>query len=350
MAVCFLSYHNDIRSIKQAIALEELGIDILFVHAKSNPSFKHALPNQSFYEMGVNREKSIIHRLRHLGDSIELIHVHSEPEDLVSIARKARPDLKIIYDCHDLDFMRYNITSEAQKSAMKDCDAIIFPSKGYSKGINEEFKVVKDKPQAVVYSMVNNCFIGKPSRPHIGGIVYQGGLTKTDYAKLQKNGEFGERDYIPMISEITKRDYNVFLYSAGAFPAAYYEQAGATVMPTRPYQALMEDLQRYDWGLFGSMFPCKQIENSMPNKLFEYIAAGLPVLVYNCSPESEVVQFIRETNTGVLVSDWDELDFHYSNLMEYKKRAREKRWYLTMEREIVKVLKLYDEVMGKDNE
>ncbi|MGA1822210.1 MAG: glycosyltransferase [Thermoplasmatota archaeon] len=73
------------------------------------------------------------------------------------------------------------------------------------------------------------------------------------------------------------------------------------------HDLLMGELTRYDFGLIPFFPPGKEREHfdtMLPNKIFDYLAAGIPVIV----PDSiSMARFVRKFGCGIILGDLDEL-------------------------------------------
>jgi glycosyltransferase involved in cell wall biosynthesis len=76
----------------------------------------------------------------------------------------------------------------------------------------------------------------------------------------------------------------------------------------------------------------------MPNKLFEYVAAGIPVIACN-SPEAE--RYVVDNGLGVSVDSIEDIPGIYDSHEEWREKVKEKREQFIMEREIDKVERIY---------
>jgi glycosyltransferase involved in cell wall biosynthesis len=109
------------------------------------------------------------------------------------------------------------------------------------------------------------------------------------------------------------------------------------------YNELLMQMSRHSAGLVGSPYPLDDFKDSMPNKLFEYVSAGLPVIVIN-SPEAS--KYVEENGLGVSIQDASEVGKALEEL-KGKSLLRE-RWKFTLEGEISSLVSLYEELCGKD--
>jgi hypothetical protein len=109
------------------------------------------------------------------------------------------------------------------------------------------------------------------------------------------------------------------------------------------YNEMINECAKYDCGLVGTPFPLPDFEDSMPNKLFEYVAAGIPSIVIN-SPEA--AKFVEENGLGLSVQDASMVP----EAMERLKgdcNVKQDRWRFTMETEMPGLLELYGSLCGK---
>ena len=83
----------------------------------------------------------------------------------------------------------------------------------------------------------------------------------------------------------------------------------------------------------------------MANKIFDYIAAGLPVLSF---PHKSQKNFLKSNSIGIIVNDLKGLKAKLLSpfLKEVKKHVLEKRFFFTMENQIGKVYRFYEEIMA----
>jgi len=73
-----------------------------------------------------------------------------------------------------------------------------------------------------------------------------------------------------------------------------------------PYKSLLKELTQYDFGLVLWYEEAKEpfFQASLPSKLFDYLAAGLPVVV---GPFQALTEFVRQHQCGFVLYDDNEL-------------------------------------------
>jgi hypothetical protein len=341
MKIIFASYACCARVIKEGIALIEAGHNVIFIQqTMANWDLLKGLPLTSFYGNPFTQyamPKHFVSKLS-LFTEVDLIHVHNEPSWLGYVAKEARPDIPVIFDAHDLDAVRYGKATIDEKKSIGACDAIIFPSKSYqryccgskdfTKYKKKKYTSILDKPTEVVYSMCNEYAIDLPSLPRLPGIVYQGGLSI----------DSGYRDWRDISLKLSKKNIPFHIYAATMDYIKEYSAVGAICLPTIPYLDLIKNLSRYDWGLVGFPINCDAGNTAMPNKLFEYIAAGIPCLVYQ---SDEAAEFVQKNELGIVIDDINDIPGIYDQHEKFRKIVQTKKHEFTMKTQVDKILKLY---------
>ena len=346
MGVLSVSYHGCIRVVKEGLALLNAGVPVDFMAIRiANREMQVMLPSISFYD----RPETYKIKLGHA--KADLLHIHNEPDWLVHVAKEARPDLPLVYDCHDLNCMRLGQAQLDEVLAMKAADAYIFPSEPYMEGAIKYHNLSPDKPKAVIYSMcLDKMIVEGNEMPRVGGIAYEGGMNvlSSDASEEQRQ-VYGYRDYRPIAEALTGMGIPFIVYSSNNRFMYEYMMAGAMYISTLQHNLLLRELTRHDWGLVGAARPHPQADTAMPNKLFEYMTAGIPPIVLN---SAEAGKFVEHHGIGVVVDRVEDIPKVYKEHEKYRKRVQEVRHDFTMESQVPKIKAIYDTLLegkGKAN-
>jgi len=105
-----------------------------------------------------------------------------------------------------------------------------------------------------------------------------------------------------------------------------------------PYRALLQEMTQYDYGLVLWYEGARAgfFHATLPSKLFDYLAIGLPVIV---GPFRSLVDYVQSKGCGFVLRDMDELGtrlahrYSLGDLKEY-----------TMEYYIPSLIELYQEL------
>ena len=354
MNVVFVAWHTCARANKMAQALVAAGHIrppqqvIVLQHLAANEQMLYEQPICSFYR----DENDLGTRVLMLDEWADLYHIHNEPDWLVSTVRRYT-DKPIVYDCHDLESMRSSAPSTDEANAFEACTAAIFPSQAYRYGALEvHFAAMREKQSRVVYSMCTEQDVAFAMQfgsglPTIDALVYEG----AHFAPNQETGfvpgskfYYEYRDYRKFAGRCTLMGIPLVLYGTRPQHETEYLLAGAITHPMMPYRTMLAQLSRYSWGFLGHPHSHVQWQRSMANKFFEYAAAGIPVIAWNCS---ESAAWITDNNVGVVVKSYAELSEAFAD-KDLQKRCRNNmvgiRTDWTMESQIDEVINLYRQI------
>jgi len=110
---------------------------------------------------------------------------------------------------------------------------------------------------------------------------------------------------------------------------------------------LLQEITKYDfgWAGFNATKNKKHLDVTLPNKLFEYIACGLPVLSF---PHRTQKQIIEEQGVGFVFHDIEELvELLNTDLVhEKRKTVLKKRHDFTIEKNIGSVKDFYEKTLN----
>ena len=216
----------------------------------------------------------------------DVIHVHSEPDWLVSFAKEHAGTRPVVYDCHDPESMRtWSAPGKDEIEAFKAADAIIHVSEPCR--VHCESYHGKGKPTITLYSFVNGNFYNQSRDVNWSSICYEGGLT-TEVSE----GKFAHfRNLTYVVQKFVEAGFNVSLFAAGSAEIDLtYESIGALMVRDLPYTTMLTGIRNHAFGFVGSPAVTKLMNAAMPNKLFEYISQGVVPVCWNADTAGEFVQ------------------------------------------------------------
>lgn len=346
MRILSVSDHCCMRVLKQGIALEKRGIEMVYMSKRvANSGFYEDMKYYSTY-IDHNHFAQKIQRYK----DIDLIHVHNEPDWMGHIAKQFRPDLPVVFDAHDLFSARLPHAADKfgdEDRSFKKCDAFVYPSIGYKEHSLKLYKKynIKNRPNLVLYSMCNEEWLVDTPLPRIHSLVYEGGLrVKEQHPAIPDNMKYHQyRDFNEVFKWLSSRNIPITAFSANVDGIIHHGESGALVTPAIPYQILTKQLSRFDWGIVGSPIPDNpQWKHAMPHKLFECIAAGTPVIGFHAK---ELCNFIEKHKIGIVVDDWKDIPDVYDQHEKYRRNLLFLQQQFVMERHIQKLIDLYKELV-----
>lgn len=346
MKIVKVSNHSCIRVHKMALPLIEGGEHEVHLIAHKWTNF-----SENYSTFGHWLDMGQLHNFIKLhAPTTDIFHVHNEPSWFVSLIKEIC-DVPVVLDVHDSFAAR--VTSEEQEAAYeKDktelvritaeernnfqlADALVFPGQRFSDIVRNEFKLTQ--PYIVLPSYVPRRLYRYNIQDWLGGLVYEG---KVQLSNEQRHS-FGFRycNYLDTAKKCREigMDFHVYAGREDAeFLKAYQDYA--ILHEPRHFQELLKDIARHDWGLVGNVNSTPEWNVAFPNKLFEYIAAGVPVVSMNAG---ECDEFVEREGIGIAVKSIEDLASRWREHTEIRKRLIKQRAKYSMDKNIDTLKELY---------
>ena len=345
MKIAFVTEANCIRVLKEAVCLKNMGHEVHLV----TPNLKNvAFMGESgsfFYDsLSVyHNNKQFENAIKHLNKHVDIFHYHNEPTWQAYEIRRILPECKIVLDMHDSFLWRTDPVIDMhtgeekyfidERMGLECVDGVVFPSEESKKVTNTSKPSISLPPAVPEQWYVNKMRHGK------GGIVSQGGHAIPE--KLQDWENW--RDYTKIYTELLI-NRNVFAFSPmfkDIKVKAHYMNLGVTA-GLLGYNDLLQDLGCYSWNLVGNLVGTKTFNTSMPNKFFDAIAAGVPSVIFNAKPCSDIV---KKYDIGITVKNTKELIERWDEHLDKRKNLLLARYELSMERFISRLTELYEKIL-----
>lgn len=357
MRVLFLQQQPCIRALKYAVGLRS-ATDSLYLgfayqgqsltewYGTGDELFDEWWPIGSDAVGGLSR---VIERFRP-----DVIHSHNLPDRLTVLAMElTRGTVPIVHDAHDLQSLRQTPYEDGfpepadplvlERTAMEGCDALVVVSEEMLDELGARYRLPTSRCFAN-FALARDLPATLPDRErHSDGpprVVYQG--------TLSTNG--GHYDLRALFEGMVAGGVHLDIYPSRQAPE--YEALAARCPGMRcldkldPRQ-LLRVLADYDfgWAGFNTSLNAAHLHTALPNKLFEYLGSGLPVLTMG---HRAIVRLIGERGVGLDIADVDDLAGTLGDVdvAGMRRRVAEARFELTVEANIQPILDLYKTLAG----
>lgn len=356
MRICKLAAHACIRVQKMALPLMARGHKVYLV-SQRRPSYAEAY--DGFSEcFSIEQMRNMVIQLSEWAD---VFHCHNEPSWFVTLCKEICPETPVILDVHDSFLARS--TPDEYERALKEgkphlrvsveernnfqlADALVFPSQPFADIILDEFNL--KQPCLILPSYLPQNFYNYQGKEWFGGIVYEGRIDlkeKVKDSKASTGFQYSDLEEFARQCKELGVDFHFYGREDDDFKKAFkpYEReegqpGGMTIHGAVPYPKLMGALSQHDWGFVGNTFYTPEWEVALPNKLFEYIAAAVPVFVMNAKHCSE---FVEEYGVGITVDSVEEITKRWKEHTKIRKNLIKVRTKFVMEKHIRKLENLY---------
>ena len=356
MRILFLQQQPCVRALKYSVALRGAlpGIALGFAYQGKTLSGWYGSGDELFerwWNLGEDPAKT----LRAAVDEFrpDLIHSHNLPDSLTAIALELFAGrVPVVHDVHDLQSLRRTPyengfpepreTLALEQLAIEHCSALVAVSEELLDEIRGRYR-----PTAPTLAFPNYALrrdlppvlaAARRRNGHRPRIVYQG--------TLSMNG--GHYDLREIFRSIVREGLSLDVYPSRPVPAyaeLASEPAGLRLHATLPLRQLLAELTEYDfgWAGFNAALNGAHLDTCLPNKAYEYVGCGLPVLTLRHRALSRLVD---EGSFGVSLTTLDDLGGQLAaiDVVDVRRRIASARFELTVEANIHRLIELYESV------
>lgn len=344
MNITMIARHCCIRVHKMGLPLRTLGHNIGLITSR------YPTQVQGYYDW-----RLLYENMKQLWNAIALIdpvthiyHIHNEPNYFVSAVKEASRK-PVIMDVHDSYLARRTDKEKETRRVVQErnnmllADGFVFVNEAMQKTVYKEFPMLKEKPAICLYSYVPRDFYVWDFFDYRPGVCYEG-RTYSPETLIKENGEkdfFEHSDYTSLCAEMKEQKVPFWIYNSTTSMDAYYKPL-ALIGGSYHYNLLINKIGRHDWGLLGNNQSFLDLENCMPNKLFEYVAAQLPIVAMNAKFAGD---WLEQEGIGISVKSLEELKSRYNERNQCRENLIKQRLRYCMEAHINKLVGLYREVL-----
>ena len=289
-----------------------------------------------------------------------IIHSHNA----ISAIEAVNGEVPVVHDCHEALTLRetgyyasddeetiLNRYPREEKIANEMSDGRIYVTEGVKDYIQNRYNIDPAR-DTVFYSYISESMVPARLRRKLSEkdgqthIVYIGTVTSII--------EDSHYDLRRIFREIASQGIHVHMYVSiwGAKDEAYPRLAEENdLMHFHGHldqKRLLSEITKYDYGWAGFNANKKNrrhLDVALPNKLFEYIACGLPVLAF---PHKTLKSFLERKRVGFVFKDLDEmlLKLETDDMNRLKRNVLSSRRKFTVESNIDRVIQFYRAIMA----
>lgn len=257
--------------------------------------------------------------------NVDILHVNDLQGLIVGyFVKKSNAELKIIYDSHEWQIdhkpnqsiLRIKLLYFIERFFIKAANHIIVVSESIAKEYERVYSIKKpyvvlNTPNYIENFYKSNIFRDKFGLNSKKIFIYQGSI----------NVGRGIESILDVASHLD--EYN-FLFMGNGSLVSYIESHqkynnNIFYVPSVPHSDILNYTSSADYGICLIEDCCLSYKYCLPNKLFEYLMAGIPVIVSNLP---ELKKIVEKFNVGVVVETNDSIGLEKAILkiqeMDYK--------------------------------
>lgn len=188
---------------------------------------------------------------------------------------------------HDTASIRFDVAEDqTERQMVENAACVLFTSETHAAWMEERYtlppwRIVHLRPFAADLDF-------EPLAKVERSVVYAGGIVPL----ANRDKGFGYRAYHPIFARLIDAGWQVHIYPAwnGADTDGSFHALGCVVHDEVPQRALYRELSQYTVGFQGyaETGPQCYVKGCRPNKLWEYLAAGIPTVGYNTGDGAKV--------------------------------------------------------------
>jgi glycosyltransferase involved in cell wall biosynthesis len=356
MRILFLQQQPCIRTLKYAAGLRSASesLSLGFAYQGQNLDEWYGTGNELFDEW-LPITSDVVGDLHRVISAFrpDVIHSHNLPDRLTVLAMELTGATPIVHDAHDLQCLRQTPYEDGfpepadpmalERAAVEGCQALVVVSQEMLDELRARYRLPASHcfpNYALARDLPAN--LPDPERRIDGPprVVYQG--------TLSTNG--GHYDLRELFERMVAGGVHLDIYPSRPVPE--YEALAARVPGMRCLEKLdprrlLQALPNYDfgWAGFNASLNAAHLHTALPNKVFEYLGCGLPVLT---TGHRAMVRLIGERGIGLDVADVDGLAATLADVdtAGLRRRVAEARFDFTVEANIQPILDLYKTLAG----
>ncbi len=332
-----------IRNYKYAAALKKKGHKVALAYFIEKLSERYKGMSDSVYTESI--KITDYKQLWDLAQNYDIIHSHNEPDQYTVLATAS--GVPVIHDTHDLISLREPENYQLkyfEGIANRSADGRIY-STPYQYEEAKNLYGVNGK-SIIFYNYASEDHLPKKFLPKLSEkdgkvhFVYEGGISGAD----GKHRDFADQfvkisDYGCIIHVYPAKYDHRLAYFFSNYPNIIYNN------PISP-EILIETMTQFDFGLIPWNLDKgneRFLSSTIANKLYEYLAAGLPVATADIISYRD---FFSNYPVGVTFKSIEELVSKSDELNEIKKNFKKEKLVFTYENEIERLEEFYRVVIS----
>ena len=331
------NFKNDSRVLKENISLQNAGYDVLVVALHEEPlkEFDEVqnipIHRVKLKSRGWSKHK-LIQLLKYMEFIYRVVRQYKDSDILhcndlsalpigVIIKKFFNKDAKVVYDSHEYQVYRAGISKTIsklsyylEKSLLPYCDTVIVVSKSIAQGYAKDYDI--EEPELVL----NTPNFTKIDKSDYFRKKYQISNSEKIFLYQGRLSKFRGIEKLVDVFRIMPTNYHLVLMGHGEELKEFLsniKNENIHIHESVPPYKILEYTSSADYGISLIEPISLSYEYCLPNKVFEYTMAGLPIIV---SSLPEMKRFVEENNVGIAVDFNNSIESLKNIFIEFSKQ------------------------------
>ena len=352
------------RFLKEAQALSARGIE-LFMCYRAHGSIIARDADLSIFRKNLRLKKRELFAGNKIAkfaiaNNIEIIHFHNYPDKLCYQIMKTRLKIPIIFDQHDLMSLQRTKFSKKKKYWEKYClehaDGYVFVTDFYQRSTFDLYDLAA--PYVILPNMISQEATGENSTDIKKLSDIDGNVHLVWIGLITKNKDH-HRYMVKTFEILSDKGFIIHIYPTRTKEYPHYSEIrNLHIHQQLSYKEMMKAIAVYDAGLafFNPWMTDERkshlIKHAFPNKINDYIFAGVPPITLNSY--FPMAEYIKKYDTGYIYREVDDItpDSIREKLEIYQNNIslNRKQIIADIDQQLDKLIDIYKLLKGRSNE
>lgn len=325
-----------IRNYKMASALRSRGHSVTLAWTRARLSQMYPGLDDTTYTACI--QLTTHKQLWDLSGQYDIVHCHNEP-DILSVAALAGK-APVVHDTHDLISLRANGDANLtyfEGVANRGAAGRVYTTPFQLQEAQQLYGI--DGPSIVLYNYTSQADLPEKKLAKLSAkndqvhIVYEGGI-----------GGNTHRDFIELFGQLAQGHVHIHIYPtffSKELADFFAQNRNIHYYPPCSPKQIMEQMTQYDIGIIPFNLDKgnkRFLDATIANKLFEYLAAGIPVFT---SPLLSYIDFFSKYPVGKTFTSGADIIQTIPAMLEIGRKTDFSQYVFTYEKEIHRLEDLY---------
>lgn len=327
---------TDQRVQKECNTLHKIGYEVLLLGRKSNRNFLlNQLPYKTIRFHNLFKRGPLMYLMFNLQLFFYLFFQRADilwandldtllPNYIIARFKK----IKLVYDSHE--YFTESVYKKSSRKVWGKLESYVFPRLKNVITVNDSIKKVYEEKFGIPVSVIRNVPVQRPKKESDKNIVLLRDKKILIIQGMGLNENRGAEEAVEMM-QFLPEDFILYFIGSGTILNKLKQMVADLKLESKvifvdalPYEQMMEYTKQSFLGLiFEKIDVSNEHRFSLPNKFFDYLHAGIPVL---SSKAPEIKKIIEKYDVGDFICSFDPKEIAEKIISILKEEKTYQRW------------------------